>query len=104
MSELIDREALKDAVKRYAGEPIKKKDRKCQAICLDMLGTIDSQPAASPWHRVEEPPEVGQNVLTMDANEDMETATYDGEGFEDSYGFYVTDVLYWMPIEPPKEA
>ena len=42
--ELIDREALKDAVKRYAGEPIKKKDRKCQAICLDMLGTIDAQP------------------------------------------------------------
>ena len=37
--------------------------------------------AASPWNRVEEPPEVGQNVLTMDANEDMETATYDGEGF-----------------------
>lgn len=59
--------------------------------------------AASPWHRVEEPPKEGQNVLTMDANEDMETATYDGEGFEDSYGFYVTDVLYWMPIEPPKE-
>ena len=56
MSELIDREALKDAVKRYAGEPIKEKDRKCQAICLDMLGTIDAQQTDSPWHRVEEPP------------------------------------------------
>lgn len=44
MSGLIDRQALKDAVKRYADEPIKKKDRKCQAICLDMLGTIDAQP------------------------------------------------------------
>ena len=44
MSELIDRQALKDAVKRYAGEPIKQNDRKCQAICLDMLGTIDAQP------------------------------------------------------------
>ena len=44
MSELIDRGALKDAVKRYAGEPIKQNDRKCQAICLDMLGTIDAQP------------------------------------------------------------
>lgn len=43
MSELIDRQALEDAVKRYAGEPIKEKDRKCQAICLDMLGTIDAQ-------------------------------------------------------------
>lgn len=53
MSELIDREALKDAVKRYAGEPIKEKDRKCQAICLDILGTIDAQPTASLWHGVE---------------------------------------------------
>lgn len=44
MIELIDRQALKDAVKRYAGEPIKQNDRKCQAICLDMLGTIDAQP------------------------------------------------------------
>lgn len=59
--------------------------------------------AASPWHRVEEPPKEGQNVLTMDANEDMEMAVYDGKRFFDSYGFYVTDVLYWMPIEPPEE-
>ena len=44
MIELINRQALKDAVKRYAGEPIKQNDRKCQAICLDMLGTIDAQP------------------------------------------------------------
>ena len=56
MSELIDREALKDAVKRYAGEPIKAKDKKCQAICLDMIGTIDSQPTVNPWHRVEDDP------------------------------------------------
>lgn len=54
MSELIDRQALKDAVRRYAGEPIKAKDKKCQAICLDMLGTIDAQPTASPWHRAED--------------------------------------------------
>ena len=60
-------------------------------------------PTASPWHRVEEPPKVGQIVLTMDADEDMETAIYDGEVFEDSYGFYITNVLYWMPIEPPEE-
>lgn len=69
----------------------------------EVFRVIDSQPPFNPWHRVEEPPKEGQNVLTMDVNEDMETATYDGEGFEDSYGFYITNVLYWMPIEPPKE-
>ena len=77
MSELIDREALKDAVKRYAGEPIKAKDKKCQAICLDMLGTIDAQPAASPWHRVEEElPERGRFLL--DAHRAAEGGTVNG--------------------------
>ena len=113
MSELIDREALKDAVKRYAGEPIKKKDRKCQSICLDMLGTIDAQPTASPWHRVEEElPKVGTNCL-------VGWKLNDGFFYEDSvYGYgtnglgfwvrreehdQVVDPDYWMPIEPPKE-
>lgn len=71
----------------------------------EIVRYVESMPTvpAPRWHRVEEPPKEGQNVLTMDANEDMETATYDGEGFEDSYGFYITNVLYWMPIEPPNE-
>ena len=69
----------------------------------EVIQVIERQTTVNPWHRVEEPPKEGQNVLTMDADEDMETATYDGEGFEDSYGFYITNVLYWMPIEPPKE-
>ena len=112
MSELIDREALKDAVKRYAGEPIKKKDRKCQAICLDMLGTIDSQPAASPWHRVEdELPPKATWVLTVATDGNVKIfniATVDAGGQWWTCSpqkilreLYV--VRYWMPIEPPKE-
>ena len=123
MSELIDREALKDAVKRYAGEPIKEKDRKCQAICLDMLGTIDAQPAASPWHRVEGngphwvsveerlPKETklvvtygksrvsfGYNILLYDADADKEVV----EWFD--YCGNKENVTHWMPLpEPPKE-
>lgn len=127
MSELIDREALKDAVKRYAGEPIKKKDRKCQAICLDMLGTIDAQPAASPWHRVVEPPKGHGPFLCASKSErngqthwffelcwyadgDLKDVVFDAE--QDS-GFYSwsasqdrdidSRVDYWMQIEPPKE-
>ena len=95
MSELIDREAVREFIKSY---------RHSTDVAFDMEDHLDEIPTASPWHRVEEPPKVGQIVLTMDANEDMETAIYDGEVFEDSYGFYVTDVLYWMPLpEPPKE-
>lgn len=104
--ELIDRQALKDAVKRYAGEPIKEKDRKCQAICLDMLGTIDAQPTASPWRRVE------------DELPDRDDAYVVGWRYPNGC-FYWGKVLffndkwqvdeeiptpdYWMPIEPPKE-
>ena len=112
MSELIDREALKDAVKRYAGEPIKEKDRKCQAICLDMLGIIDAQTTASPWHRVEdELPPKATWVLTVATDGNVKLfniATVDAGGqwwtyspqniLRELYG-----VRYWMPIEPPKE-
>lgn len=111
MSELIDREALKDAVKRYAGEPIKKKDRKCQAICLDMLGTIDAQPTASPWHRVEEElPKDGETVLIYCENTGGIVKSHYHEyrragklvDFLFSGGAYFPK--YWMPLpEPPKE-
>ncbi len=116
MSELIDREALKDAVKRYAGEPIKKKDKKCQAICLDMLGIIDALPSASPWHRVEEPPKkTAKYLVWVDVNNgvfaaypELRTAAYnvvrerwyvDG----DQRTEWIGTPRYWMPIEPPKE-
>ena len=119
MSELIDREALKDAVKRYAGEPTKEKDRKCQAICLDMLGTIDAQPAASPWHRVEEEmPDLLQFVVVCNDEGKCVVAQYVGYQTDSltpwriAYTMYDTDIYdekecgpvrYWMPIEPPKE-
>lgn len=124
MSELIDREALKEDVKRYAGEPIKEKDGKCQAICLDMLGTIDSQPTVSPWHRAEEEPRDGQECVIAylgptdwiyehaTYHSDLNKALEDDIFIEGTDGFIVdSDVgyarhglfKYWMPIEPPKE-
>ena len=129
MSELIDREALKDAVRRYAGEPIKAKDKKCQAICLDMLGTIDAQPAAAPWHSVEEPPQSGQECFTAYRSilrsepewlydicyytDDLarDCLLMDGAEhrsgwyrYESEYGDVECHPKYWMPILPPKEA
>ena len=105
MSELIDREALKDAVKRYAGEPIKEKDRKCQAICLDMLGTIDAQPTASPWHRVEESEPTREGwYLVMDVDGDFNV-----DEWHNTFGWhFVTPsdadrITHWMIINPPVE-
>lgn len=108
MSELIDREALKDAVKRYAGEPIKKKDRKCQAICLDMLGIIDAQPTDSPWHRVEDGfPCENTDALFYDENGYFHVgfmSRFRGyTEFIDYDGNTLRGVTHWMPIEPPQE-
>ena len=97
---LIDADALKEKAVHYSETEYHFEH---DAVEIDDIDDAPTVEPACTWHRVEEPPKVGQNVLTMDANEDMETAIYDGECFEDSYGFYVTDVLYWMPIEPPKE-
>ena len=112
MSELIDREALKDAVKRYAGEPTKEKDRKCQAICLDMLGTIDAQPAASPWHRVEElPKESGEYIVAYhpcyweDVNTSVTKVGIDNFRGKSAWAKKKFQrVTHWMDKpEPPKE-
>ena len=115
MSELIDREALKDAVKRYAGEPIKEKDRKCQAICLDMLGTIDAQPTASPWHRVEDglpkSGEFGEIVLACNDVGTVKAAYlsrngkwYAANNMDWDAWTWMPNVTHWMPMpEPPKE-
>lgn len=114
---LIDADALKDAVKRYAGEPIKKKDGKCQAICLDMLGTIDSQPATSPWHRVEDGlPDLLQFVVVCNDEGKCVVAQYVGYQTDSltpwriAYTMYDTDIYdekecgpvrYWMPLPSP---
>ena len=108
MSDLIDREALKDAVKRYASEPIKEKDRKCQAICLDMLGIIDAQPAAPRWHMVEdELPDDGEwAIFTNGKVITVERFKLDAYNhfFPASQWFDFEDVIAWMPLpEPPKE-
>ena len=120
MSELIDRRALKDAVKRYAGEPIKAKDKKCQAICLDMLGTIDAQPAASPWHSMEDngPPEEngpyfvyapsyrGGSSSEKESARGVMISKWTGTHWRIEVGYYKRPgcVTHWMPVEPPKEG
>ena len=55
---LIDADALKEAVKNYANEPVKLKDRRwdtrCRAIIADMQGMIDFSPTVSGWISVKD--------------------------------------------------
>ncbi len=76
-----------------------------------ILGVIDEQPTASPWHRVEEPPKkTGKYAACWIYQEkiywdwlifiDGNWALQAGLPLPDS-GLPLPD--YWMPIEPPKE-
>ena len=111
MSELIDREAVREFIKSY---------RHSTDVAFDMEKRLDEIPAASPWHRVEEPPkEEGRYWCAMKfAGHWIFTAAWYWNNVSDYTGVPVgeedkadgfvfgEDVVYpdyWMPIEPPKE-
>ena len=98
MSDLIDREAVREFIKSY---------RHSTDVAFDMEKHLDEIPTASPWHRGEdELPEIGKIVLVYDNWDRLSICKLDkhyrwlrqGGGW-----FDVPYVRYWMPIEPPKE-
>lgn len=115
MSDLIDREAVREFIKSY---------RHSTDVAFDMEYHLDEIPAASPWHRVEEPPRDGQECIVAysgptdwiyehatyhsDLNKALEEDIFiDGtDGFivDGDVGHARHSFNYWMPIEPPKEG
>ena len=111
MSELIDREAVREFIKSY---------RHSTDVAFDMEKRLDEIPAAPRWHRVEEPPKeegrywcakkfAGHWIFSAAwywNNVSDYTGVPVGEE-EKADGFvFGEDVVYpdyWMPIEPPKE-
>ena len=117
MSELIDREAVREFIKSY---------RHSTDVAFDMEKRLDEIPAAPRWRRVEEPPkEEGRYLVASRWGKDNHwsydlvyytTKLEKGFFFEDGIcgaGWYMwsgyedCDIRvfpdYWMPIEPPKE-
>ena len=125
MSDLIDRQALRAAHGLGTDCATCKQDtRSCQYdrdySLMDFCEWIDDAPAASPWHRVEEPPkEEGRywcakkfagHWIFFAAWYWNNVSDYTGVpvGEEEKADGFVfgEDVVYpdyWMPIEPPKE-
>ena len=113
MSELIKREDAINAVEMFFKDAyIEDSD----VHCTDMVYEINHIPAASPWHRVEEPPKkTAKYLVWVDVNNgvfaaypELRTAAYnvvyerwyvDG----DQRTEWIGTPRYWMPIEPPKE-
>ena len=117
MSDLIDREAVREFIKSY---------RHSTDVAFDMEKRLDEIPAASPWHRVEEPPkEEGRYLVASRWGKDnrwsYDLAYYTtklekcyflkdgicGAGWHMWSSYEYCDIRvfpdYWMPIEPPKE-
>jgi hypothetical protein len=94
MSELIDREAVREFIKSY---------RNSTDVAFHMEDHLDEIPTASPWHRVEEKPkEADQYFVIWENNGDR------GGGaawFSLRLGWIWggPKITHWMPIEPPKE-
>ena len=115
MSELIDRQALKDYVSSLSTHPLNEWDTWGVIAAIDKKPTI----AASPWHRLEdELPDLLQFVVVCNDEGKCVVAQYVGYQTDSltpwriAYTMYDTDiydekecgpVCYWMPIEPPKE-
>ena len=99
MSELIDRQAVREFIKSY---------RHSTDVAFDMEDHLDEIPTASPWHRVEEPPkEDGKYVAINVKTKWWYEATYENGNWKavDLFGqrWVVIHPTHWMPIEPPKE-
>ena len=103
MSELIDREAVREFIKSY---------RHSTDVAFHMEEHLDEVPTASPWNRVEEPPKEYGNYIAVvngevmevtysDMKDDWKWSTCDADGFVWIRSELVT---HWMPMpEPPKE-
>lgn len=112
MSELIDREAVREFIKSY---------RNSTDVAFHMEDHLDEIPAASPWHRVDdEMPDLLQFVLVCNDEGKCVVAQYVGYQTDSAtpwriaYSMYDTDayleadegpVCYWMPLpKPPQEV
>ena len=120
MSDLIRREDAINAVEMFFEDAYIE-----DAEVHDLVYKINHIPAVSPWHRVEKPPKYSGKVFVLMNREgpfyDVElvadTAMYNrlprgpvpvgtfykGMFGESDFEDITQNVLYWMPIEPPKE-
>ena len=114
MSDLIDREAVREFIKSY---------RHSTDVAFDMEKHLDEIPTASPWHRVEEdlPNEFDTVIvygrMKYDHEKDYEVFVDAAEygPYNYSHDRWVTwndwyegqeefKITHWMPLpEPPKE-
>ena len=99
MSELIRREDAINAVEMFFEDAYIE-----DAEVHDLVYKINHIPAASPWHRVKEPPKKNGKYAvcwTYQKKIYWDWLIFRDGNWELKAGLPLPD--YWMPIEPPKE-
>ena len=118
---LIDADALIDDIKNHLWDWGNVNGITAQTVLKQTITDIENQPAASPWHRVEdELPDPNIQCLVRDDDNNCAVGYYrqdarawdspffgwverDDEYYEDGDLCRIGKVVAWMPIEPPKE-
>ena len=105
---LIDADANIETMKKCAENPESEQALLCYRYTQRILEEAPTVPAASPWHRVEEPPrEDGKYVAINVKTKWWYEANYENGNWKavDLFGqrWVVIHPTHWMPIEPPKE-
>ena len=114
---LIDADANIETMKKCAENPEDKYALLCYRYAQMVLEEAPTVEPVPPWHRVEDelpepihPTDTRYKAyLICDSLGYMHVADYTySKHFPTCYSFHVngeevTDVKYWMPIEPPKE-
>ena len=96
MSELIKREDVINAVEMFFEDAYIE-----DAEVHDLVYKINHIPAASPWHRVDEPPKEEGKYLVYDGRGNYHVAWW---GPRLGWCYDPKFFCYWMPVpEPPKE-
>ena len=100
MSDLIDRQALKNKI----CDCCEGKDEWCNGPCFEIM-IIDSMQAFTsvPWHRVEEEPKEEKRYLVWEADGFAYCDTWKDGKWQIASSVPETNISHWMPIEPPKE-
>ena len=106
---LIDADALIDDIKNHLWDWENVNGITAQTVLKQTITDIENQPAASPWHRVEDGMPKPHKEVLVSGMEAINNSRVYKVMVNDNGTWRPTDYApsirwdYWMPIEPPKE-
>lgn len=102
----IDADANIETMKKRSANPENEQALLCYRFTQRILEEAPTVEPASPWHRVDEPPDIDEYVHAFDGAF-VGMASFDGEKWwqHDTFESFIISPSYWMPRipDPPEE-